>query len=74
MSTKTDAMASPATPPARAFHKLRSRRREEADEARVASGPPPHVGGYGLSAINITVTRKRTGLKRRFNIMSPVLN
>jgi hypothetical protein len=35
---------------ARTFHKLSSRRREEADGARVAPDPPPHVGGYRLSA------------------------
>jgi hypothetical protein len=34
---------------ARMFHNLRSRRLEEADEARAGGDPPPHVGGYSLS-------------------------
>ncbi len=33
----------------REFHKLCSRRGNEADGPRSPVGPPPHVGGYGLS-------------------------
>jgi len=35
---------------ARIFHTSRSRRREEAERSRWGTRPPPHVGGYGLSA------------------------
>src|SRR5205085_3368964 len=35
----------------RIFHKHCSRRREEADFGRVPTAPPPHVGGYHLSAL-----------------------
>ena len=35
---------------ARIFHRACSRRRKEADSARVSKGPPPYVGGYRLVA------------------------
>ena len=34
-----------------ALHKLCSRRREEVDGTCSPAGPPPHVGGYGLSLL-----------------------
>ncbi|MBM3887805.1 MAG: LamG domain-containing protein, partial [Verrucomicrobia bacterium] len=36
--------------PTSVFHTSRSRRRKEAERSRPGTRPPPHVGGYGLSA------------------------
>src|SRR5258708_39821692 len=36
----------------RIFHSLGSRRREGEGRARICNVPPPHVGGYNLSAFH----------------------